>query len=352
MHILLFEDTDDRAAELLAAIKSELGEADKVTHFEATKEGTGILENRLLTELADLGDEIDLVVADWELSKTKYFLGLSEPTVRRVAASLAIPECSYTRNIKERELLLSEDQREECITVSIEKGPEDCARQIVSIAAGFMEIRNKFENDFDELATKANPGEVMATILNKPEYAEKMLLYASGDRQRLHTVLKMREAGGADRQKKASRMFGYWLWDSILRYPGLLVNEIAASSYLNIEEKVFQQEEVQACFAAAKYGGPFAESRGKLWWRGLLDDIISDSDFDDGRSLVADTLQKEIPRSECTEDSEIEAGYYCMLSNKPVSFKNSVGGLAWFPRGADLARISNSQDEELGPWLS
>jgi hypothetical protein len=40
-----------------------------------------------------------------------------------------------------------------------------------------------------------------------------------------------------------------------------------------------------------------------------------------------------------------------MLSEKPVSLKNSRGGLPWFPRGADLARVSKSKMEELEPWL-
>jgi hypothetical protein len=45
------------------------------------------------------------------------------------------------------------------------------------------------------------------------------------------------------------------------------------------------------------------------------------------------------------------AGYYCMLRELPVSFENSKGGLPWFPRGADLARVSRSAYEQLGPWL-
>jgi hypothetical protein len=40
-----------------------------------------------------------------------------------------------------------------------------------------------------------------------------------------------------------------------------------------------------------------------------------------------------------------------MLSKKPVSLENSKGGLTWFPRGADLARISNKKFEEDVPWL-
>ena len=83
-----------------------------------------------------------------------------------------------------------------------------------------------------------------------------------------------------------------------------------------------------------------------------LDDILAEKDYPDGKSFVENVLNRPIPPSKCCEDPTLPAGYYCMLSGKPVSLKNSTGGLAWFPRGADLTRVSNSQLEELKPWLS
>jgi hypothetical protein len=133
----------------------------------------------------------------------------------------------------------------------------------------------------------------------------------------------------------------------------VVVNEVAASSYLNIKQEVFQQDpQVQEPFSAARYDGPFAEAKGKLWWRGMLDDIVADSSFADGNELASKKLARDLPASECCEDSSKTAGYYCMLTRKPVSFENSVGGLSWFPRGADLARISRSANEEVVPWLT
>jgi hypothetical protein len=128
---------------------------------------------------------------------------------------------------------------------------------------------------------------------------------------------------------------------------------VAASSYLNIKQEVFETDfDVRACFSTALYNGPFVEATGPMWWRSALDDILAEMDYADGRSYAEKTLERSIPRSECCEESAIPAGYYCMLREEPVSLKNSTGGLAWFPRGADLARVSNTQLEELGPWLS
>ena len=88
-----------------------------------------------------------------------------------------------------------------------------------------------------------------------------------------------------------------------------------------------------------------------MWWRGMLDDMVAAEQLKDGRELAIKRLGEEIPQSECSEDPSIPAGYYCMLSNRAVSLKNSRPGLAWFPRGADLARVSKTRFEELGPWL-
>ena len=83
----------------------------------------------------------------------------------------------------------------------------------------------------------------------------------------------------------------------------------------------------------------------------MLDDILEEHDCEDGRSLASKLLGHEIPPSQCCDDPKVSAGYYCMLSERPVSLENSKGGLSWFPRGADLARVSKSKLEELGPWL-
>jgi hypothetical protein len=90
---------------------------------------------------------------------------------------------------------------------------------------------------------------------------------------------------------------------------------------------------------------------GPLWWRGMLDDILVKSRCSDGREYASKKLGKSIKPSECFEDPKKPAGYYCMLKKKPVSLEKSKGGLPWFPRGADLARVSLSGYAELGPWL-
>lgn len=201
-------------------------------------------------------------------------------------------------------------------------------------------------------AGKKSPGRILAHILNKREYSDKIMLYASGDQHRMESVLRAARGRKEEMHRRLANLFGYWLWDSVLRYPGVVVNAIAASSYLNIHRDAFDAPDVQRLFDAARYCGPFSGAREALWWRGMLDDIIAATRFRDGREYATSQLGREIGRSQCCEDPEIPAGYYCMLRREPVSLKHSKAGLTWFPRGADLARISDSKYEEVVPWLA
>ena len=83
----------------------------------------------------------------------------------------------------------------------------------------------------------------------------------------------------------------------------------------------------------------------------MLDDLVADSGASDGREFAERKLGASVSPSQCCEDSTRPAGYYCFLSERPVSLENSKPGLPWFPRGADLARICKSRYEEDEPWL-
>ena len=144
--------------------------------------------------------------------------------------------------------------------------------------------------------------------------------------------------------KRMPRVLGKWLFLSVLRFPGVLVNEVATASYLNIDPGDFKKKEVQALFRKGEYKGPFAEL-GPWWWRRTLDGLLDKSDCEDGREL-ADKSNIKV-RACLDPKSKKQAGYYCMLTRKPVSEENSRGGISWFPSGADLARIRKDKFEEI-----
>lgn len=352
LKIILFEDDPKYSQQLPEELTKHLRGKGEVKLFKVLKAGNGdgLYEDRLMREMerADY-KEPALIVADRDLSRTEGYEGMSESEVKRIADRLSIPECAYARGVRAQDFMSVAERREARIVLSLEKGNDVFAQQVVSIAEGFAFIAKRLPS-VHKTAGVNSLGKLLASILGKPEYADKMDLYASGDQNRLASVLQVRDSR-KEKLKHLMCLLGYWLWDSILRYPGVVVNEVATSSYLNIQETVFKRDEVQAIFAEAQYKGPFADAKGPMWWRGMLDDMVAKGGVKDGREFAKKRLRKDIPRSKCCVDATKPAGYYCMLSKKPVSLENSKGGLAWFPRGADLARVSNTKYDELAAWL-
>lgn len=149
-------------------------------------------------------------------------------------------------------------------------------------------------------------------------------------------------------RKRLPSVFGYWLYDSILRFPGILLNAIATASYLDIAERYFDKTDVQRLFRRALYRGPFEDDREPHWWRRALDDIVGEAK--NGNEFVTQKLDGRVPHCLDSQTGK-PAGYYCMVKKVPVSKDNSLGNISWFPPGADLARVRKDIYEELGPWL-
>src|SRR5207249_1513314 len=110
----------------------------------------------------------------------------------------------------------------------------------------------------------------------------------------------------------------------ILRFPGLLVSEVAAASYLNIAPGAFKHAAVQQLFSKALYKGPFCEEESPRWWRVELDALLTSAACSDGREFAAKKSGGKPPAPcQCSVDHSLRAGYYCMLTEKPVSLEKS-----------------------------
>jgi hypothetical protein len=356
MKLLVFDDIQQNREQVLSALRQTLGANGNIDAFVPGDLNEGTHEVRLAKDLQELSNaNSNLIIADRDLSSyTDAYRGLSESTVRRVADSLGIPECGYARGERadDQEYIEEGERREACIRLSLKPDLQQFAKKAVAIAEGFTFISEKLATILQETGKKS-PGKLLASVLNKREYADKISLFASGDQNRLSLLADVRKSKDQnERQRRLACFLGYWLWDSVLRFPGVVVNEIAASSYLNIQLEEFRQDEnIRALFRDSRYSGPFAEAKPALWWRGMLDDLIATSGFSDGREYVTKKLGRSVRQSECCEDSSKSAGYYCFLSERPVSLQNSKPGLTWFPRGADLTRVCKSRYDEEEPWL-
>ena len=354
--IVLFEDTEETQSEILAALTKHLKPDGTAIPFdgerfsELDEDKKGMYEARIEKILQKAPfDGATLLVADRDLSKsvTSGFTGLSVNAVAAAGDRLAIPICSYARQPEPDDYDWRGRWEEGHIVLRFSDGEDELARRAVVAARGFAQIAAKLP-DVDVKANNS-PAKILAALLGKTEYADKIALYGVGDQNRLMEVLAKHKK--ADQVRRLTHFLGYWLWDSLLRYPGLFVNEVAAASHLNLASDDFKEPKIRLVFEDAQYHGPFEDSKRPQWWRGMLDDIVSRENCDDGLELIQRKVDPKAKPSQCYVDPTKTAGYYCIISRKPVSLENSKGGLSWFPRGADLTRIGNRMFEEYGPWL-
>jgi hypothetical protein len=353
--VVLFEDVDQTKSELVTALKKHLSSDGVVLAFdsgtiaEPESERNRMYEDRLRLILSRPPyDAVTLLVADRDLSMSPNFRGMSVSAVIEAAKRLGIPICSYARQPGSEDYKWRARFEEGHILLS-ESDDDDLARQAALAARGFADIASKLPGLINEELRKS-PARALAAVLGKPEYADKIALYSVGDQNRLSEV-PPEGKNDLDWVKRIGCFLGYWVWDSILRYPGLLVNEVAAASHLNIATDDFRKPTIQAAFKGAIYDGPFADPKRPRWWRGLLDDLVAREGCNDGLELATKRTNETIQPSHCSVDPSKAAGYYCIISDQPVSLENSRGGLSWLPRGADLTRISTRLFEEYGPWI-
>ena len=356
--IFLFEDDKEVRKNIHKSLRNRLKDVDIIlVEGDGKTEKSKTYENQLEDMFNKYAPDGGFILSDKDLSDLGLqFIGLSGTTVANVADKLGFPLCLYARGEMQQggeEFLKSqapwEKKRIIIEFVSEKDGAEKCA----NIYRAFAEIEQKYSKLKKE--NKSTPASALSQILGKPEIEDQIALYGTGEQGLLQEIMPYLNGDNSSKTekeltKRMPRILGNWLYTSILRFPGILVNEIAASSYLNIDVDDFKKAEVSRLFRKAKYKGPFS-TLSEWWWRHELDKILFNSDCDDGLQY---TQLKKIgfKVKPCLEPGTKErAGYYCMVTKQPVSEKNSKSGISWFPGGADLARIQKDKFNELSPWI-
>jgi hypothetical protein len=250
------------------------------------------------------------------------------------------------------------------------------ARQIAILARGFVAIdallrpatskskkpvgrasgKNKKRLVGTESAEPGTPGTLLAGILGQPETASHFDSYACGDQGAVAEILETSRDTSKNLNHESERRLivalGVWLADLVMQYPGVLVNEVAAASYLDIHTSDFAKPSVRKVFESAEYRDlPFADPDRPMWWRHLLDDLVNEAGAPSGRDMCADLGIKRLRFCPCSVDPKLRAGYFCMATGEPLSDENSSGRVSWFPAGADLARLTKAMHRKLAPWI-
>lgn len=349
--VLYFEDTPANSGEILPVLVEQLKGVAQVEHFVATEDTDESFDTRLEAEITSrrkAGKDIVFILSDADLSRVPNFKGMSDANIRKVSTVLGIPAAYYSSNLTGLSFLKADQAGDGRILLDksdvrhLSSEVNALVRGFVAITAGLVSIKklDKSERPQDSAA-------LLASLLGRPDLENRVRLFISGD-QRMGAELLSSPDHDLGRQ---SSIFGTWVYDSLLKYPGLVVNATAAASYLNISEEDFDTAEVRSLFDGAIYEGPFACNSRQLWWRDQLDELLLEEDADDGATFATARTGKVISPCKCSESGEAPAGFYCMITKKPVSDEYSEGGISWFPPGADLARIAMSKYDELAPWL-
>lgn len=373
--IVLFEDRQARIDELTLAIKPLLGSKFELKVFplhEAPKSDEGPYEDRLVTALGapEFGD-IVLVVTDRDLSTQKWG-GLSEAAVTRAAQELGLPVACY----RQAKTYLEDEFKRHPGNGQLEL-PNDAnarAKRIITICNGFLSMEQLVDpkpkaaakigkppakNAKAAVALPASnesPGTMLARILGKPDIGMQIDLFACGDQRTILEILKASEGDvekvSAKEGKRLVVALGVWLADLVMVYPGLLLNEVAAASYLDIHVDDFKKPKVRALFEKTIYGNklPFSDEESPMWWRHELDELINQAGAISGLDLCKANRIK-VRFCPCSVNPELHAGYYCMGTRAALSDEESSGRVSWFPIGADLARLTQRTQRALAPWI-
>lgn len=352
--IVIIDDDSSERRSLTEAVAAKCQDADVIPYEGDTPLEEGASYEKHIGQWLDtllLNDTIGLIACDKELGRYANLRGLSANPVSAAALQRAIPFCQYSRQPEPgtREFArfnrLRQWSSEQITLEGLEV--EDWALQVESLYRGFESLRTQYgQMDKADLT----PASALSQILEHPECESRIALYGAGDQGFLREIMTYvdTEEGNMDElYSRMPRILGNWLFLSILRFPGILVNATAAASYLNIADDDFGNPSLRACFQDALYRGPYHDhSLGPWWWRDDLDAIVYESEAEDGRAYAIGQGHADI--RECLDPHTQErAGYYCMLMQEPVSSKNSRGDISWFPSGADLARIRKDKFEKI-----
>jgi hypothetical protein len=303
------------------------------------------------------GSDIDLIVVDHDLSKLKS--NLSEPVVSIASHAATIPLCRYARVRRKSSMSKLSDAIEAGTTFSIKINNivDDAAiMEIIEVLYGFKNIKEAISK-LDTHILQKGPAFILAYILDDTTQEKSIAQYTISSNI-LNEVLELHELEKEENFEKEeikkikinrlTYIIGYWLYNSILKFPGVILNKKATCSYLNINEDDFENN--KQFFDSAKYTGFFSKFT-EYWWKDRLNTLLDDSDVWSGKELLEKELKKEIQPCFCSSNSELEAGYFCVIKREPISEEESIGGMSWLPKGANLCRATKNDYEQIAPLL-
>lgn len=353
--VYFFEDTEKEQKRILSDLRLSFAPLDvEVVPFMKIEGNEGKPHYQAIESV--IGEkalrETRLIIADHDLSCVEGGGGLSAESIKTLANKYWIPVVLYSQGANGKKFLEEQQKLLSDYSIVLDASKSGFASECKSIFSGYQQILEKCLKNKKMIQKSGSPATSLSQILEKPEYEPHLSLYSIGNTNFINNVMAKAASKRDGIEKQMSVMLGYWLYTSILRYPGVIVSDEVASSFLDIGLEEFKKDDVRKLFVPAKYGGPFSEV-GSYWWRYELQKIYVDANCTTGGEYANKKLKRKVKPCLCSRASGAphSAGYYCMVSNKPICSKHSRSESSWFPKGADLARISETVYRKLGPRL-
>ena len=140
-----------------------------------------------------------------------------------------------------------------------------------------------------------------------------------------------------------------WIREVVLRYPGIVYNELTAATRLGLSLGSFQRPQVQEWFKPACYTGIFGQDE-PFWWRNrlfhraqelLLEVNLSGPVSEYFIKAYQQQFKQELQPAICIYDHTPGADWVCHILKEPVKVQNSV---PYYPDSRpeimDQARVS------------
>lgn len=195
----------------------------------------------------------------------------------------------------------------------IEEDPGGTAASLISLAKGFIRLRAIRKKGFQSLVQLLVARDEEVDLLRRagpPPQAGSSIK---------HTDWRIPEAAK-------------WIRAVVLRYPGILLDELHAATALGIAVESFEIPKVQRLFAPAKYRGVFEPPEGR-WWRGrlyaLAQKTIGTAKMPGPSHLrFAEAFRKRykatLKPAVCISSKEAPADWVCYILEKPVKREFSI----------------------------
>lgn len=348
--IVLIDDDDDLLGRLATEVR--LAVADTGVDVETWLPTTG--ENVSDRFDALVANRRALVLTDYDLTKGP--AGFFGTSIVAWCQQRAIPVGDYSRGHKNRV-----PKQPTLFEFRIPDTAKQAAQHIVGVHRGFMDIRDRLDHD-PNLLSERSPFSILAQMLERPRLVPQLSLYAPQLIANPGLVDRFSETRQlSERKELAAYLLGHLLFNSVLRYPGPILDASALCSYLACGNEEAQR--LQRVFDCAGYDGPFASLAPRYWRDGVddrIDELASEVDVAyDGtaaayrRRVVEASLGAALTRYACPRCDGVRGGYRCPFTSATTCELSecSVGASAWLPPGADLCRVERSYYDEIAPMM-